>query len=65
MWVEHLPTFGKNGKASVQFSITGTGTQYTDLAQTYLSMKVAIVQGPAACAWSDYFNISSLVSFQS
>ena len=43
MWVEHLPTFGKNGKASVQFEIPGTGNQYTDLSRTYLYVKLSIV----------------------
>jgi hypothetical protein len=43
MWVEHLPSFGMNGKASVQFHIPGTGNQYTDLSKTDLYVKVMIV----------------------
>ena len=43
MWVEHLPTFGKDGKTSIQFHIPGTGNQYTDLSKTDLCLKVAIV----------------------
>jgi hypothetical protein len=40
MWVDHLPSFV--GKSSVQFTIPGTGSQYTDLSQTELYVKVSI-----------------------
>ena len=42
-WVEHKPVF-QSGKSSVEFSISGSGTQYTDLASSYLSLKVKITR---------------------
>lgn len=42
MWVEHLPTFGKSGKGTIQFNIPGTGNQYTDLAKTDLYVRLSI-----------------------
>lgn len=39
-WVEHQPTF--QGGKTYEFSISGTGNQYTDLSKTYLKTKVRI-----------------------
>lgn len=44
MWVEHLPTYSNaNGNGSIQFTIPGTGTQYTDLSRTELYVKVKVL----------------------
>lgn len=42
-WVEHQPTF-QGGKSSVEFSISGSGNQYTDLSRSYLYTKVKITK---------------------
>jgi hypothetical protein len=42
MWVDHIPCFGAKGGGSVQFTIPGTGRQYTSLRETDLYVKVAI-----------------------
>jgi hypothetical protein len=49
MWVDHLPTFGgnvRNGKGcgggSIQFTIPGTGTQYTSLRDTNLYVRLSV-----------------------
>lgn len=44
MWVQHEPTFmSQNGSSSIQFNISGTGSQYTDLSKTQLYLKLKIL----------------------
>lgn len=40
-WCEHQPSF-VNDKSAVEFNISGSGTQYTDLSNTYLKVQVRI-----------------------
>ena len=44
-WIEHKPSFiTQGGYSSIQFHIPGTGTQYTDLSQTELYIKLKITK---------------------
>jgi hypothetical protein len=41
-WVEHLPVY-ESGNSTLLFHIDGAGNQYTDLARSYLKLKVKIM----------------------
>ena len=41
-WVNHLPTYGVDGKGTVKFHISGHGNQYTHLGKSQLKFKVSI-----------------------
>jgi hypothetical protein len=47
-WVEHFPISSLEDHSPVEFDIKGNGEDYIDLAQTYLYVKVKIIQGNGA-----------------